>query len=121
MPAGWRRSRLLLVVIDNYSVHKSYRAAGERRQLEAADVYFVYLSAYSSELSRIETHWRATKYYDLSQRCFTRLGDLKAAVETALIRRAINLRMRCESVNQLPLTPLDLRNSRRAGTTQAGF
>lgn len=98
-PANWRRSRPLMVVIDNYSVHKSERVAWERRQLEAADVYLVYLSAYSPELSRIETHWKATKYYDLSQRSFRRLGDLKTAVETALVRRAIKLRKHYESVN----------------------
>lgn len=98
-PAGWRRSRPLMVVIDNYSVHKSDRVAWERRQLAAADVYLVYLSAYSPELSRIETHWKATKYYDLPQRSFTQLGDLKAAVETALARRAIILRTHYENVN----------------------
>ena len=98
-PPGWRRTRPLMVVIDNYSVHKSDRVAWERRHLEAADVYLVYLPAYSPELSRIETHWKATKYYDLSQRSFTRLGDLKTAAEAALARRAINLRMQYESVN----------------------
>ena len=98
-PAGWRRSRPLMVVIDNYSVHKSDRVARERRHLAAADVYLVYLSAYSPELSRIETHWKATKYSELSQRSFTRLGALKAAVETALARRAISLRLQYENVN----------------------
>lgn len=98
-PPGWRRSRPLMVVIDNYSVHRSDRVTWERRHLEAADVYLVYLPAYSPELSRIETHWKATKYYDLPQRSFTRLGDLKAAVEAALARRAINLRRHYESVN----------------------
>jgi hypothetical protein len=98
-PPGWRRACPLMVVIDNYSVHKSERVAWERRQLAAADVYLVYLSAYSPELSRIETHWKATKYYDLSQRSFTCLGDLKVAVETALARRAINLRRQYENVH----------------------
>jgi hypothetical protein len=73
-PAGWRRSRPLMVVIDNYSVHKSARVASERRQLAAADVYLVYLSAYSPELSRIETHWKATKYYDLPTQLHTAWG-----------------------------------------------
>lgn len=88
-----------MVVIDNYTVHKSNRVTWERRQLEAADVYLVYLSACSPELSRIESHWKSTKYYDLSTRSFTRRGDLKVAVEAALARRAINLRRQYENVH----------------------
>jgi hypothetical protein len=98
-PAGWRRSRPLMVVVDNYSVHKSERVAWERRTLQAADVYLVYLSAYSPQLSRIETHWKVTKYYEISRRSYASLGALKTAVETALSHRAIDLRARCESVN----------------------
>jgi hypothetical protein len=64
-PAGWRRERPLMVVVDNYSVHRSERVQWERRKLEAADVYLVYLPAYSPELSRIEPQWKITKYYGL--------------------------------------------------------
>ena len=92
-PAGWRRERPLMVVVDNYSVHKSERVRWERRHLEAADVYLVYLPAYSPELSRVEPHWKVTKYYGLRRRSFTCLGDLKRAVETALAERAIELRL----------------------------
>lgn len=91
-PETWRRERPLMVVVDNYSVHKSDRVRWERRKLEAADVYLVYLPAYSPELSRIETHWKDTKYYGLPQRSYTCLGDLKQAVEMALVRRTIELR-----------------------------
>lgn len=91
-PEGWRRERPLMVVVDNYSVHKSARVRWERRRLEAADVYLVYLAAYSPELSRIEVHWKVTKYHDLPQRSYASLGDLKTAVESALARRAVELR-----------------------------
>ena len=60
-PEGWRRERPLMLVIDNYSVHKSERVRGERATLAAADVHLVYLPAYSPELSRIEPHWKVTK------------------------------------------------------------
>jgi hypothetical protein len=93
-PDTWRRCRPLMVVVDNYSVHTSARVAQERRRLAAADVYLVYLPAYSPELSRIEPHWKITKYYELSRRSFTSLGELKPAVESALARRAIDLRLR---------------------------
>lgn len=105
-PQDWRRERPLMVVVDNYSVHKSERVRWERRELEAADVYLVYLPAYSPELSRIEPHWKVTKYHNLPQRSYARLGDLKKAVETALCRRRIELRLaRTESAQSLPRTP----------------
>ena len=93
-PDTWRRERPLIVVVDNYSVHASERVRWERRTLAQADVHLLYLPAYSPELSRIETHWRAAKYYDLPQRSFQRLGDLKQAVELALLRRACLLKAR---------------------------
>jgi hypothetical protein len=92
-PAGWRRERPLMVVVDNYSVHTSERVRWERPALEAADVYLVYLPAYSPELSHIEPHWKVAKYHDLVRRSYTSLGDLKTAVETTLAQRAIDLRL----------------------------
>jgi hypothetical protein len=92
-PEGWRRERPLMVVVDNYSVHKSERVGWERWRLEAADVHLVYLPAYSPELSRIEAHWKVTKYHELPQRSYRSLGELKSAVETALAQRAIDLRL----------------------------
>lgn len=92
-PAGWRRERPLVVVVDNYSVHKSERVQWERRKLTAADVYLVSLPAYSPELSRIEPHWNVTKHYDLRRRSFASVGELKAAVEAALAQCAVELRL----------------------------
>ena len=96
-PAGWRRERPLMVVVDNYSVHKSERVRWERRALAAADVFLVYLPAYSPELSRIEAHWKVTKYHELPQRSYPDLGSLKQAVESALLHRRIALRLDAEA------------------------
>jgi len=105
-PEHWRRERPLMVVVDNYSVHKSERVRLERRALEAADIYLVYLPAYSPELSRIETHWKVTKYHELPRRSYTCLGDLKAEVESALVKRAITLLLaRYERDPLLPRPP----------------
>ena len=82
-----------MVVVDNYSVHTSERVRLERRALEAADVYLVYLPAYSPKLSRIEAHWKVTKYHELPQRSFATLGALKNAVERALTNRRLALRL----------------------------
>lgn len=104
--AGWRRERPLMVVVDNYSVHKSERVRRERRLLEAADVYLVYLPAYSPKLSRIEPQWKVAKYHELTQRSYTNLGDLKQAVERVLCQRALELRnWAAEMVHLLPRTP----------------
>jgi hypothetical protein len=91
--AEWRRQRPLMVVVDNYSVHKSERVRWERLELKAADVHLVYLPAYSPELSRMEPHWKVTKYHGLPQRSYATLGDLKTAVDTALVQRALALRV----------------------------
>jgi hypothetical protein len=93
-PDTWRRERPLIVVLDNYSVHTSERVRWERRAFAKADVHLLYLPAYSPELSRIETHWKAIKYYDLPQRSYRQLGDLKQDVELALLRRARLLQAR---------------------------
>jgi hypothetical protein len=88
----WRRERPLMVVVDNYSVHTSERVRLERRALAAADVFLVYLPAYSPKLSRMEAHWKMTKYHELPQRSFATLGTLKDAVERALTGRRLALR-----------------------------
>ena len=99
-PETWRRERPLMVVVDNYSVHTGERVRLERRALAQADVHLVYLPAYSPELSRIETHWKVTKYHDLPQRSFSQLGDLRQAVELALLRRARLLQTRAAETRQ---------------------
>jgi transposase len=98
---GWRRQRPLMVVVDNYAVHTSERVRLERRALAAADVYLVYLPAYSPELSRIEAHWKVTKYHELRQRSYATLGALKQAVERTLTLRRMTLRLAAQaSVSQ---------------------
>ncbi len=89
---SWRRERPLMVVVDNYAVHTSARVRLEQRALEAADVFLVYLPAYSPELSRIEAQWKVTKYHELAQRSFATMGALKSAVERALTSRRLALR-----------------------------
>jgi len=60
----------------------------------------VYLPAYSPKLWRIEPQWKVIKYHELVQRSYRQLGELKAAVETALAQRALELRqMYAETVH----------------------
>ena len=80
-----------MVVLDNYSVHKSQTVADARAQLTAADIHLVYLPAYSPELSRIEPDWNDLKQHHLPIRSFERVVDPKRAVDDALARKAHQL------------------------------
>jgi hypothetical protein len=90
-PGGWKRERPLMVVLDNYSVHKSEVVAAARVELAAADVHLMYLPAYSPELSRIEPDWNDIKQHHLPVRSFEQVAELKRAVDDALARKAHQL------------------------------
>ena len=91
-PDDWRRERPLVVVIDNYSVHQSDAVAAAMPQLAAAGVELFYLPAYSPELSDIEPVWQDVKHHEIPERSHAVLGDLKRAVDAALLRKAARLR-----------------------------
>jgi transposase len=87
-PAGWRRERPLMVVLDNYSVHTSQTVAAASPQLAGGRVHLVYLPSYCPQLSAIEPDWNAVKQHQLSVRSFAHVADLKRAVDDALEHRA---------------------------------
>ena len=91
-PAGWRRERPLVIVLDNYSVHQSRAVRGERAALEAAGVTLFALPSYSPELSAIEPIWHDVKHHQLTRRSYALLGELKRAVDAALRGKAGLLR-----------------------------
>lgn len=90
-PGGWNRIRPLIIVLDNYSVHKSRAAADAQPELEAANIQLVYLPAYCPERSAIEPVWNDVKQHQVPTRSFARVRDLKEAVEAALTRKAHQL------------------------------
>ena len=87
----WVRERPLMVVLDNYSVHKSEVVEAAKEELKAAGVHLEYLPSYSPELSRIEPDWNDIKQHHLPIRSFDRVADLKHAVDEALARKAHQL------------------------------
>jgi len=89
---SWRRDRPLVIVLDNYSVHKSTRVKEEVERLRAANIELFYLPSYSPELSKIEPIWQDVKYREMQTRSYTDLGALKRAVDRALAAKAIMLR-----------------------------
>jgi len=90
-PEVWQRRRPLLVVLDNYAVHRGAVVAAAVPALAAADVHLVYLPKYCPELSAIEPDWNDVKQHHLPQRSFERVVDLKRAVDAALAERAAEI------------------------------
>jgi hypothetical protein len=91
LPAGYRRARPCVVVLDNASAHTSKAVKAALPLLEAAGVTLSYLPPYSPELNRIEELWRHVKHRGLPVRSYRALGDLRAAVEGALSDHAARL------------------------------
>ena len=89
--ADWRREQPLIIVLDNYSVHKSKPVQAESAALAAAGIFFLYLPSYSPELSAIEPIWHTVKYHELRERSHRVLGPFKQALEATLARKAAAL------------------------------
>lgn len=88
---GWKRDRPLVLVVDNYSVHKCERVQQEMAAFAAAGITLFFLPSYSPELSRIETIWHDVKHHEMTKRSYETLGALLRAVEEALTRKASDL------------------------------
>jgi len=85
LPAGYRRPRPCVVVMDNYSVHRSSVVKEMLPALEAAGVHVFYLPPYSPELnSPIESLWRHVKHEDMPVRSYDTANALKDAVDGVL-------------------------------------
>ena len=83
-PEGWKRQRPAVVVLDNYSVHKSKLVQEQMAALQEADIHLVYPSSYSPELSEMEPIWKALKYHEMQRRSYGDLAVLLKAVREAL-------------------------------------
>ncbi len=90
-PADWQRERPLVIWVDNYSVHKSERVQAELPALERAGITLCYLPSYSPELSKIEPIWHPVKHHEIVRRSYPVLGELMAAAEEALAKKAADL------------------------------
>ena len=91
LPAGCRRARPCVVVLDNASAHVSKAVKALLPALAAAGVTLYYLPPYSPELNRIEELWRHVKHEGLPVRSYRSGDELRAAVEDALAAHAARL------------------------------
>jgi hypothetical protein len=84
----WRRTRPLVIALDNYAVHTSQTVVAAQPLLAAANVELVYLARYCPEQSDIEPIWNDVKAHHLPIRSFAQVADLKHAVDDALAHKA---------------------------------
>jgi hypothetical protein len=104
-PAGWRRARARMVVLDNYAVHASQPVAAASPPLAGADVRLAYLPAYCPQLSALEPDWNAVNQHQLPVRSFAHVADLTRAVDDALERRAHHLQQQYAETMNLGRSP----------------
>jgi hypothetical protein len=91
LPPDYQANRLRVIVLDNYSVHRSKEVKAQLSNLQAVGVVLFYLPTYRPDLNLIEGVWRHTKYEDMPIRSYSSAEALKAAVEAALEKRAARL------------------------------
>jgi hypothetical protein len=91
-PADWKRERMLVIALDNYSVHKGQVVEEAIPALEAANIFFFYLPSDCPEMSGIEPVWKDVKEHQMPTRSFEQVAQLKRAVNEALARKAALLR-----------------------------
>jgi hypothetical protein len=91
-PASWKRERMLVIALDNYSVHKSQLVQEAIPALEAANIFLFYLPSYCPQMSGIEPVWKDVKAHQMPTRSFAQVVELKRAVDEALARKAAQLR-----------------------------
>lgn len=88
VPPGYQPNRLQVVVMDNYSVHRSQQIKAHIPALQAIGVELFYLPPYRPDLNLIEGVWRHTKYEDMPIRSHPTADALLQAVDAALAKRA---------------------------------
>jgi hypothetical protein len=88
---GWTRERPMVLVVDNYSVHKCERVQQEMEAFAAAGITLFYLPSYSPEMSGIEPIWHDVKHHRMTKRSYEILGELFQAVDDALALKARDL------------------------------
>lgn len=103
VPQGFVREKRCVVVLDNYSPHHGKEIREQASALEEVGIELFYLPPYSPELNLIEPMWRHVKHEDMPVRSHKTADELKAAVDTALHKRAVTLQPHADVA--APLVP----------------
>jgi len=81
----------VVIVLDNYSIHKAKRIQPSIKALERQGLYLFFLPPYSPELNLIEPCWRYIKHERMIVRLFESQCALHQGVEDALVQYATEL------------------------------
>ncbi len=77
-----------VIVLDNYSVHKSRLVKAKQPEWEQKGLFLFFLPTYSPELNLIEAGWHQIKTHKISGRMFEDESDLAKAVKQSLAQRS---------------------------------
>jgi len=77
-----------IIVLDNYSIHKSHQVRAKQREWQSLGLYLFFLPTYSPELNLIEGEWHQIKTHEISGRMFEDEYDLVQAVKESLTHRS---------------------------------
>lgn len=77
-----------IIVLDNYSIHKSNQVRAKEREWQSLGLYLFFLPTYSPELNLIEGEWHQIKTHEISGRMFEDEYDLVQAVKESLRHRS---------------------------------
>ncbi len=80
-----------VIVLDNYSLHKSHLVRAKEKEWEAQGLSLFFLPTYSSELNLIEGEWHQIKSHEISGRMFEDEYELVQAVSPSLRERSEKL------------------------------
>ena len=89
-------SGLKVVVVDNYSIHRSKVVKDACGTLRRAGIILYYLPPYSPELNDIEGVFGAIKHHDMPERAYRSLDGLGEAIDSAFVRADWRLKSRYE-------------------------
>ncbi|MYK61971.1 MAG: hypothetical protein F4034_08400 [Chloroflexi bacterium] len=87
---------LKVVVVDNYSIHRSKVVKDARGRLRRQGIVLYYLPPYSPELNDIEGVFGAIKHHDMPERSYKSLDELGESIDSAFDRASRRLKSRYE-------------------------
>jgi transposase len=77
-----------IIVLDNYSIHKSHQVKAKEKEWQKKGLYLFFLPTYSPELNLIEGEWYQIKVHEIAGRMFEDEYDLVLAVKESLRSRS---------------------------------
>ena len=87
---------LKVVVMDNYSIHRSKVVKKACRSLRREGIVLYCLPPYSPDLNDIEGVFGVIKRHDMPERTYRSLEELEEAIDSAFDRSEQRLKSRCD-------------------------